>query len=210
MVMKRFIIGAALIASVTALPVPAFAQEVGIKGGVNFASLTRFADEADSTSRRIGLIGGVWVRFPTASALSFQLEALVSEKGITFEQAFEGVPVDGNLRIRYVEVPLLARFDTAPGGAAARFYVLAGAAPAFRLGDGQLKVEAEGLEETMDFGESGEDLKSFDLGIVGAAGIGFGRALVEARYTHGLLVTGDGDDSPKHRVFSVMVGVRFR
>ena len=208
--MKRFLIGAGLLASVGLLPVPALAQEAGIKGGVNFASLTRFDDEADSTSRRLGLIGGVWVRIPSGKALSFQLEALVSEKGIKFEQAFEDVPVEGNLRIRYVELPVLVRFDAAPGGAATRFYLLAGTAPALRIGDGQLKLEAEGLDETVDFEESGEKLKSFDLGLVGAAGIEFGRALVEARYTHGLLGTGDGDDSPKNRVFSVMAGFRFR
>jgi len=208
--MKRLFIGALLLVSVAALPAAAFAQEADIKGGVNFASLTRFDDEADSTSRRLGLIGGVWVRIPSGSPLSIQVEALLSEKGIKFEQAFEDVPVEGNLRIRYVEVPVLARFDAAPGGASTRFYALAGAAPAFRLGDGQLKLEAEGLEETLDFSESGEDLKSFDVGLVGAAGIEFGRALVEGRYTHGLLATGDGDDSPKNRVFSVMIGFRFR
>lgn len=208
--MKRFLIGAALLSSVIALPASALAQEAGIKGGVNFASLTRFDEEADSTSRRLGLIGGVWVRLVSSGALSFQLEALLSEKGIKFEQAFEDIPVEGNLRIRYVEVPVLARFDAMPGGAPTRFYVLAGAAPAFRIGDGQLKLEAEGLDETLDFEESGETLKSFDVGLVGAAGIEFGRALVEGRYTHGLLVTGDGDDAPKNRVFSVMIGFRFR
>jgi hypothetical protein len=207
--MKRFLTGAALVALLAVMPAPALAQEAGVKGGVNFASLTRFDEEADSTSRRLGLIGGVWVRVASRGALSFQLEALLSEKGIKFEQAFDGVPVEGNLRIRYVEVPFLARFDAAPGGAA-RFYLLAGAAPAFRLGDGRLKLKAEGEEETIDFGDTGEDLKSFDLGLVGAAGIEFGRALVEGRYTHGLLVAGDGDDSPKNRVFSVMVGFRFR
>lgn len=208
--MKRFFIGAALLAAVALAPIPALAQEAGIKAGVNFASLTRVADEADSTSRRLGLIGGVWIRIPSRNALSFQLEALVSEKGIKFEQEFDGVPVEGNLRIRYVELPLLARFDAAPGAAATRFYLLAGAAPAFRIGDGQLKLEAEGLDETVDFEESGEELKSFDLGLVGAAGIEFGRALIEGRYTHGLLAMGDDDDAPKNRVFSVMVGFRFR
>jgi aspartyl-tRNA(Asn)/glutamyl-tRNA(Gln) amidotransferase subunit A len=83
--------------------------------------------------------------------------------------------------------------------------------PAFRLGDGRVTLKAEGQTESRSIEElTGETLKSFDLGLVVGAGVEFGRALVEGRYTHGLLETGDGDDSPKNRVFSVLVGFRFR
>lgn len=209
--MKRLIIAAAIVASVTTLPVTAFAQDVGVKGGVNFAKMSGAEDDFVNITQRLGLIGGVWVRIPARSPFSFQVEALLSEKGFAFGGDVEEIDFSGNLRIRYIEVPLLARVDFGTSGSSPRFYVLAGAAPAFRLGDGTLKLEAEGEEEEADFEDAtGEELKSFDLGLVGAAGVEFGRALVEARYTHGLMAAGEDDDSPKHRVFSVMVGFRFR
>ncbi|MEX2270254.1 MAG: porin family protein [Vicinamibacterales bacterium] len=209
--MKQLIIAAAIVASVTTFPVTAFAQDVGVKGGANFAKMSGADDEFVNITQRLGLVGGVWVRTPVRSPFSFQVEALLSEKGFKFEDDVEGIAVSGNLRIRYIEVPLLARVDLGTSGSSPRAYVLAGAAPAFRLGDGQFKVEADGEEETADFEEViGEELKSFDLGLIGAAGVEFGRALVEARYTHGLMAAGEEDDSPKHRVFSVMVGFRLR
>jgi hypothetical protein len=209
--MKRLIIAIAIVASVTTLPVLAYAQEVGAKGGVNFAKMSEADDEFVNITQRLGLIGGVWVRTPVRSPLSFQVEALLSEKGFKFDGQAEGIDLSGNLRIRYVEVPLLARLDLGTSGASPRFYVLAGAAPAFKVGDAEIKVEAEGQELTVDFENVvGEELKSFDLGLVGAAGVEFGRALVEARYTHGLMRAGESDDSPKNRVFSVMAGFRFR
>jgi hypothetical protein len=52
------------------------------------------------------------------------------------------------------------------------------------------------------------------VALVGGIGVEFGRALVEARYTHGLLHINEDDngdeDRIKNRVFSVMVGFRFR
>lgn len=211
MSLKRFVIGAALLATVAALPAPAFAQQAGIKAGVNFATLSDAEDEFVNISRRLGLIGGVWVRVVERDSFSFQVEGLISEKGIKFEDQVEGTDFSGNIRIRYFEVPLLARVDLGSGGSSTRFYVLGGAAPAFRLGDGQVTLKAEGIEESRDIEElTGESLKSFDLGLVAGAGIEFGPAIVEGRYTHGLLATGESDDSPKNRVFSVLVGVRFR
>jgi hypothetical protein len=209
--MKRLFIAAATVASFAAVPLSAYAQEVGIKGGANFATMSGAEDAFVDITRRVGLIGGVWVRTAVGRPVSFQVEALVSEKGFKFGGEMEGITVSGNLRIRYVELPLLARLDLATSGASPRFYLLAGAAPAFKIGDAEAKVKAAGQEITIDLEDFvGEELQSFDLGLVGAAGLEFGRALVEGRYTHGLLKTGEGDDSPKNRVFSVMVGYRFR
>ncbi len=212
MYMKRFVIGAALALTAAALPSPVFAQQAGIKAGLNFATLTEADDDVFvQSSRRLGLIGGAWVRVVQRDAFSFQVEGLISEKGLKFEVQDDGVEFSGDIRIRYFEVPLLARVDLGAAGGSGRFYLLGGAAPAFRLGDGRVTFEAEGQEESRDIEDlTGEALKSFDLGLVAGAGVEFGRALVEGRYTHGRLVTGEGDDSPKNRVFSVLVGFRFR
>jgi len=190
-------------------PTPARAQEIGVKAGVNFASLTPEEDEDPDTSRRIGAIAGVWVRIPRSSRFSFQAEGLFSEKGVTFEPVPElGVDESIDIRIRYLEIPLLARLDFGAVGSAARVFVVGGAAPAFKL-SAHGKATFEGVEQTRDIDD---DVYSADVGLVGGVGVEFGRALIEARYTHGLrhINTDDNGDEDriKNRVFSVMFGFR--
>ena len=120
--------------------------------------------------------------------------------------------VDGSLdiRVRYLEIPLLARADFGAPGSRARVFVVGGAAPAVKL-SARAKADIAGEEETADVGDATEWL---DLGLVGGVGVELGRALIEARYTHGLLEinTDDNDpnDSIQNRVFSVTVGFRIR
>ena len=45
-------------------PSSALAQEVGVKAGANFASLTPAEDEDPETSRLLGAVGGVWAPRP--------------------------------------------------------------------------------------------------------------------------------------------------
>jgi hypothetical protein len=189
------------------LPAAAAAQQAGVKAGVNFASISD-AEGFINTSQRIGLVGGVWVVVP-ANRFSFQIEGLLSEKGVGVDISEGGVTIEGDIRIRYVEVPVLGRFDFGADGTAARFFVVGGAAPAFKVGDARIHAEFEGEEET----EVIEDIESFDLGLVGGIGVQFGRANVEARYTHGLMKLSkdaDEDDNAKNRVFTVTFGFRFR
>ena len=190
-------------------PASALAQEVGVKVGVNSASLTAEEDEDPPISRRVGPIGGVWVRIAQSPRLSFQVEGLFSEKGAKVEAP----PEFGEsfaLRLRYFEIPLLARGDFGASGSAARGFVVGGAAPAFKLSAHSTAVIG-GDEETREVGEA---VYGADLGLVGGVGVTFGRALIEARYTHGLRHTNTDDngdeDRVKNRVFSVMFGFRVR
>lgn len=194
------------------LPASAFAQQIGVTAGVNFASLTPEEDESPDTSRRPGFVGGIWFRTPSTARFSFQAEGLFSEKGVKFDN----VPVDEDhlgsidIRVRYLEIPLLARAGFGAPGSTTRVFVVGGAAPAFKL-SGRARIEFEGQEQTQDIGD---DTTSLDLGLVAGVGVEFGRALIEARYTHGLLKINEDDNDPndsiQNRVFSVTVGFRLR
>ena len=194
------------------LPVLADAQEVGVKAGMNSASLTPEEDEDPETSRRIGFVGGGWIRWPVSARFSFQAEALVSEKGVTYHvppiEQFPGG--ESEVRLRYLEVPLLARGDFSASGAPTRFFIIGGVAPAFELAARAI-VRPRGEDEIdRDFGDQ---VKPFDLGLVAGAGLEFGRVVIEARYTHALLHINEddnGEDRIRNRVFSVMAGFRFR
>ena len=191
------------------LPASALAQQIGVKAGANFASLTPEEDEDPDRSLRIGPVAGLWVRMGSASPVSFQLEGLFSEKGVKFKAPAIGLD-SAEIRLRYFEIPALARADFGAAGSSARVFVVGGAAPAFKLA-ARAKAEGEGQRSDRDVGD---EIFAFDLGLVGGVGVEFGRALIEARYTHGLrhINTDDNGDEDriKNRVFSVMAGFRFR
>jgi len=192
------------------VPAPAFAQQAGVKAGINLASITPSEDEAPDTSRRLGPTAGVWIRFAPERRVSFQIEGLFSEKGVTLNLAEPGLNGSIDLRVRYAEIPALARVDFGAPGATTRAFVVGGAAPAFKL-SARVNASVAGQNDSRDVGD---EISSADVGLVGGFGVEFGRMLVEARYTHGLLhinTDDNGDeDRNKNRVFSVTAGFRFR
>jgi hypothetical protein len=189
------------------LPAAAFAQEVGVKAGLNAAWLTPLEDETPDITPRVGPVGGVWVRTPFGERVSFQAEGLFSEKGSHWE--FPGF-ASWEYRVRYFEVPLLARTDFGAPASTSRLFAVAGAAPAFKL-SARTTVEFEGQRVTRD---TPDDFYSVDVGLVGGVGVEIGRAQLDARYTHGLrhINTDDNgdEDRVRNRVFSVTLGYRIR
>lgn len=189
------------------LPAAAFAQEVGVKAGLNSAWLTPLEDETPDITPRLGPVGGVWVRAPFTRRVSLQAEGLFSEKGSEWD--FPGF-ASWKYRVRYLEVPLLARADFGAPASTTRMFAVAGAAPAFKL-SARTTIEFEGQTVTRD---SADAFYSLDVGLVGGVGVEIGRAQVEARYTHGLRHintddNGDGD-RVRNRVVTVMLGFRIR
>lgn len=208
MSIKRVLCAVSMTAVWLALPASTAAQQIGIKGGINFASLTPEEDEDPETSRRRGPVGGLWASTPLGDRVSLQVEALFAEKGVTFEANPFGLDY-ARIRLRYLEVPVLARGEFGTAGSAARLFVVGGLAPAYLL-SARSSISFEGEVQTRDIGE---EIKTFDLGLVGGIGVEFGRLLLEGRYTHGLLHINEddnGDDRIRNRVFSLMAGLRFR
>ncbi len=206
---RSFIIAAAFLI----LPASVSAQQIGVKAGINFAYLTPEEDEDPDDSWRRGPIAGVWVRTPFTERVSFQVEALFTEKGVKVRFPFigpQGETGDVDVRVRYFEVPLLARADFGAPAAPNRVFIVGGVAPAFKLA-ARGTIEVAGDRHTQDLDD---DFYSWDVGLTGGAGVEFGRALVEARYTHGIrhINTDDNGDEDriKNRVFSIMAGFRFR
>jgi hypothetical protein len=198
---------AAFAAAVLTLPAPALAQEIGVKAGINFASLPPEEDETPDIPPRLGPAAGVWFRSASGNRLSFQAEGLFSEKGTHWDF---GPDLSVEIRIRYVEIPLLARADFGAPGSRPRLFVIGGAAPAWKL-SARAGTEFQGEEATADVGR---EIEAFDLGLVGGLGVSFGRALVEARYTHGLLRINTDDNEPNdrlnNRAFQITGGFRLR
>jgi hypothetical protein len=205
----RGVIHGVVIIACLSVPPSVFAQEVGVKAGVNSAYLTPEEDEDPDDSWRLGVVGGLWVRIAPSNRVSFQAEGLFSEKGVKFKAPALGLE-SADIRLRYLEIPLLARIDFGAAGASPRVFVVGGGAPSFKLGT-RAKSVFEGTEASRDIDD---DIYSTDFGLVGGLGVEFGRASIEGRYTHGIrhINTDDNGDEDriKNRVFSVTVGFRLQ
>ena len=196
--------GSLLILSIVARP--AAAQEsvtFGIKGGLNITSANVEAVGFDiSPDSRAGLVAGLFVHYPLREQVGLQIEGLYSQKGAKVDDL--GIDVD--LRLDYVEIPVLGRFGLRASEDAI-VHIVAGPAFAFKVHDSLDVGDFFGFDEI--------DIKPFDAGIAIGGGVTFRNVVVDARYTHGLVNINDEDLlddflEVKNRAFSVTVGWQFR
>ncbi len=175
---------------------PATAQmSYGVKAGVNYADVSFDGDVA--SSGRVGLLAGGFATIPLFGWLAVQPEVIYTVKGTSVDVA----DIKSDLIVDYVEVPLLARISIRR-----KIYVAVGPAMAFRV-RARSRTAFGGSTEEIDLNE---DVESFDLGVVGAAGIDLGRWVFDGRYTHGLSDIDARDDAKmRNRVLSVSAGIRF-
>jgi hypothetical protein len=180
--------------------VPAAAQmSYGVKAGANFADVSFDGNGDVPSSGRVAPLAGAFLTIPLRGWLSVQPEIVYTIKGASLDVA----GIDSDLIVDYLEAPLLVKVPV--GG---RFYLATGPSMAFRL-RARSRTSFGGSTEEIDLDD---DVESFDLGVVGAAGVVSGRWVFDGRYTHGLSDT-DADTSDdlkiRNRVFSLSAGIRF-
>ena len=174
----------------------------GVKGGINFASLSFDPSEDINTGTRIGIAAGGFVALPLGSRLTIQPEGLFSQKG-------EKADLDGvvaKLELDYIEVPVLLKYAITQG-ASRSFHVFGGPSMAFKV---RSRATASFGGTTVETGE--ENIKDTDFGVVFGAGMDFGKWSVDGRYTMGLAdINNDESDDTKirTRTISVLAGIRF-
>lgn len=173
----------------------------GLKGGLNFASISVDPDQETELESRTGLAFGGYLEIDPIGPLGVQADVLFSQKGSKTTFGSESQTV----KVTYVEIPVVAKFSI-PLAPTMTYNVHAGPALAFKL--------SEGLDPE---GESGDEdnFKSSDLGFV----VGFGLTVnalvsqvqIDARYTLGLsdvAVEGLGFEA-KNRALTLLVGIGF-
>ena len=178
--------------------------EVGIRAGVNVATLANDVDGRGAASDpRLGIVAGAFVTWPMLSWLQLQPEVLYSSKGGKVDEP----GIDARVVLDYVDIPLLARFSPGAFGTT-RFYVVGGPAFAVRV-RARTRTVFSGSTEDMDISE---DVERTDLGIVIGGGFDRGRLVLDARYTYGLRdVDARPDDAVevRNRAFTMTVGWTF-
>ena len=175
---------------------PALAQmSYGVKAGINYADVSFDGDVA--SSGRVGLLAGGFVTLPLCGWLAAQAEVIYTVKGTSVDIA----DIETDFIVDYVEVPLLARISFRKN-----MYVAGGPSMAFRV-RARSRTDFGGSTEEIDVKD---DVESFDLGVVGAVGIEFGKWVFDGRYTHGLSDLDPSEDAKtRNRVFSFSAGIKF-
>lgn len=163
----------------------------GIKGGFNVANISVDTESFDS---KVGLIVGGFVRRRVHEFFSVQPEVLFSQQGAKFR--------DETYSVNYLQIPVLAVASVEQPSVTP--FILFG--PAIGL---KLSASAEGREFERE--DIGDEVSGTDFGFVIGGGVEINQLLLEARYTVGLKDTApDDDEVVKNRVFSILVGYRFR
>lgn len=186
-------------------------RQVGLKAGVNVASVVFEGDSSDSyNERRLGFLAGGFTVLPVSGTMAIQIEALFSQKGAKF--SVEEANIEATLELDYLDIPVMLRFQ-GPASGSTRLHVFGGPSMGYRMG-----ARSKVSDTTFDFAEGSidnieDEVERFDFGIVAGAGVDIGRRIVvDARYSWGLRAinkdTSEGGEI-KNRLFSIMAGVRF-
>lgn len=206
----------ALIALGTTLALPLPAQVIsaaaapirfGIMAGAN--SSTIGGSDADDAERRTGFLAGLYLVKPLSGSLALRPEVLWSQKGAKTTITEAGTAIDAELKLSYVDVPVLLQFEPATTSTI-RPHLYAGPSFGFKA-DCSLDVTLGDVTDTSDC-DSDFDLKSFDMGGVIGGGIGFPvgaiGATIGARYQHGFSDIAK-DAKVNNRVISLYASLEF-
>lgn len=198
-----------------------------IKGGVNLANISTSSDGSYRNANTLTTFNvGVIADLPLADVFSIQPGLVLTGKGSKANYYADDNNTENNFiktkfNPLYLELPVnfVAKFPIAPG---TKIFVGAGPYAALGIG-GKTKVSTDigGVvgSETSDnikFGSSNDDdLKSFDYGLNGLAGVEISKFMIGVNYGLGLAKIfpnqddNNSNDKNKYRVLSLNVGFKF-
>lgn len=202
--MKKLFVGAAI-----AMSSLTFAQQFGIKAGMNVSSLSTDSQLSDQGSK-IGFNAGLFMNAPLAENFSIQPELLYSQMGDKYDQTIAGTTYARSRHIDYVTLPVMFQYNATPN-----FYLEAG--PEFGLMvNAKNKFTNESENNTItESGDYKDRLNNFNFGVGLGAGYYFTPQIgLTARYVAGFtdLYNSDSngsDDSVKNNVFQVGLAYKF-
>jgi len=199
---KTFLLVAIAIMGFSANSVAQESWGFGIKGGINFSTVT--GDYFDDPDSRTAFNVGVLAEIPIANRFSIQPEVLYSAQGYDFASIDQDniFDTDDNIeyQLDYIQVPVLAKV-----------YVLDGlsiqAGPSFNF---NVNEELD-FSPTEDGGEIelSDQVNDFEMG--GAAGLEYklnNGFFIQGRYSYGFTEVFDGSDA-HNSVWQASIGYQF-
>lgn len=185
---------------------------LGVLAGIDLATLGG-SDVSDAGSRT-GLSIGGFATFHVTNEFGIEPELLFTQRGA--KESSDGSDV--TVKLDYIDIPVLARYDLHLQNSTVRPFFLAGPTFSFQVScDAEESGEGGSISASCDAlnneEEGGFSKKSFDTGATLGAGIGFPvdktmNLSFSVRYTHGLIDTFDNVDA-KNRTWAFMAGLTF-
>ena len=209
--MKKLFLGAAI-----AMSSLTFAQQFGVKAGMNVSSLSKDASLSDQKSK-IGFNAGVFMNAPLAENFSIQPELIYTQYGakgnytmmVPTTSGLEEQTFSSSTHLDYIALPVMFQYNATPA-----FYLEAG--PEFGLSvSAKDKVKNETTGQTLAESDNYKDnINGFNFGIGLGAGYYFTPNIgLTARYVAGLTdIAKDrpsGSNSVKNNVFQVGLAYKF-
>ena len=181
------------------------AQVFGVKGGVNFASMTFSASGMDISPKSIvGFHLGPVADFELQESLYFNTGILYSLKGYKVKMDFLGESIEGTAKINYLEIPLNFAYKFSISETS-NFFVQAGPYLGYALSG---KEKSDGETTDIEFGDGG--MKRFDFGIGIGAGLELGPITPSLSYQFGLAnLSDDSEVTIKNKVLQFSVAYMF-
>jgi len=182
---------------------------IGPRVAVNFSNIavSNLEEEPDLKSL-FGLAFGAAAEVGISETFAFQPEVLFSQHGFATEDSLFGETLELNVRLNYLQIPLLAKFKF--GSDAVVVNVVAGPHIGFGIGDITVETEVGGESEKESGPWEDTGFQKFDFGITGGVGVSFaagpGDLGLDIRYQLGLsnlLDEPEDDEKGTHRNFQV-------
>ena len=204
--MKKLVLAAAVAVSTLT-----FAQQFGIKGGMNVSSLSKDSSLKDQNSK-IGFNAGVFLNAPISSQFSIQPEILYNDLG---SKVVQSEVILGNTyttskarNLGYITVPVMFQYNATP-----QFYLEAGP----QMG---LLVDANDKTKSSTNGNTNAttikslnkaDYNTFDFGVGIGAGYYFTPTLgLTVRYMAGVTDIYKNNNGDKIRNNNFQVGLAYK
>lgn len=185
--------------------------QVSIKVG---ASLSTVAEERENVTKDqlenasvLGPVIGLAFELNPGKLLVFQPELLFSQSGGRNTYQLLGTTTDNRYKISYLELPLLAKLQLGNNnGEGVGLHIAAGPWLGYALGGKTKTVTTVGssqeivTESKFTFDDE-DDARRINYGLVGAAGLGFGKVTLDLRYNYGLnnILDNDADNTNDNR-----------
>lgn len=175
----------------------AFAQQLSVKAGLNFA---KFSD--DDLDMKLGFNVGAGVELPIGEMFAVEPGLLLSTKGYKFSYTIFGSTQDAKCNLLYLEIPINAKAYFDLGG----IKIFGQVGPYLACGlTGKMKYE-DSDDVDIEWGGDDGEMKRFDFGLNLGAGVDLG--VIQAGLQYGLGFVDLGSDL-QHRVLSINAAYKF-
>ncbi|MCY3599292.1 MAG: porin family protein [Gemmatimonadetes bacterium] len=148
---------------------------VGLRGGLSRATVSADVEDVSLQDARKGVIAGVDIAFPLASAIELRVGGAYSQKGTDrpADLASEGIDVSGSVRIEadWVQLSALARIGTPRDGGMSFGLLLGPWAASLLSCDATVSFDAGALGSVNQSTSCDDVTKSTDFGVAAGAGL---------------------------------------